>query len=136
MRKLVSVLLSLGLASIAQAADWMPVTNPNGQETTNFFIDRASVKNVAPLIHVWWKFTPTPRSVRGEAGNSAKYVAYTLVRSVFNCYADVAQTERKVVYFDDGSSNVVEAPSLSQDWEPVAAGSITDVLMKTACAIK
>ena len=99
------------------------------------FLDTTDLQIVGDLRIVDLRTVPDPNSPRKSPKGEGEVVDYKVERHTFNCAKASYHVDSLMYYYVDGDYDT-DNYDADDGWQPVAAGSLQDVVLKLVCAKK
>jgi hypothetical protein len=107
MRKTIMLALLLACGTV-HAAEWVSIgKGPDGRE---YLADVSSIQVKDGLRRAWIKTVFAPHTMR-DPGDDNKWWSAAVGREAFNCGDETFRVEGLLVYFEDGTSTLMDAKS-------------------------
>ena len=137
MKKILTIILfcilTIGMASIASAAEWRYVA-PD-MDNNQFFFDIQSFEKVSDTIYtVWIKQEYSEANKKEMSEGSPDYYGYPVTYSLYQYVFDFHNKKARVAAFEnyDKDNNIVHANKLNTQWDNITPNNLgSDIFTAT-----
>jgi hypothetical protein len=126
MRKVVLTML-LAVVTSGAAAEWVSVKR---KETATYYADPATIRNAGNVVKMW----ELHDFKTAQVADGIKPYMSTKAQSEYDCKREQRRTLSVSSYSGNmARGKVMESATDPSEWDPVAPGSIGDLMWKFAC---